>query len=129
VTISAPIFRFVYRARVAALDQVDGIERAVDRVIAPKEEAGKRHHLAATIGQERREETGCRPVKENSQPPGRRMNTAGSQKITVRSQGCDTLSPSSQKRAMYRAVVRSKPPASLSISAADGPRCATDVPI
>ena len=35
---------------VAALDQVDGIERAVDRVIAPKEEARQRHHLAATIG-------------------------------------------------------------------------------
>ena len=60
---SALILRFAYRARVSALDQVDGIERAVDRVIAPKEEAGKRHHLAATIGQERREETGRRPVK------------------------------------------------------------------
>src|SRR5712691_5385425 len=58
--------------RVSALDQVDGIERAVDRVIAPEEEAGKRHHLAATIGQERREETGRRPVKENSQPPAPR---------------------------------------------------------
>src|SRR3989442_11742504 len=70
--VSALILRFVYRARVSALDQVNGIERAVDRVIAPKEEAGQRHHLAATIGHERREETGRRPVKENSQPPAPR---------------------------------------------------------
>src|SRR5438552_11621802 len=48
-----------------------------------------------------------------------RMNTAGSQNITVRSQGCDTLSPRSQKRARYRAVVEMKPPASLSRSSAD----------
>ena len=37
---SALILRFAYRARVSALDQVDGIERAVDRVIAPKRRLG-----------------------------------------------------------------------------------------
>ncbi len=71
---SALILRSVSRARVAALDQVDGIERAVDRVIAPEEEAGQRHHLAATIGHERREETGHRPVQEHSQPPAPRQD-------------------------------------------------------
>lgn len=48
---------------VVALDQVDGIERAVDRIMPPEEEAGKRHDFAVTVGQECRDETGHRIVQ------------------------------------------------------------------
>src|SRR6266568_4041325 len=69
----------------------------------------------------------------NPQPQGMRKrkgtNARGAQKITVRSQGCAILSPSCQKRMRYRATVRSKPPAIWPISTADGPICATVVPI
>jgi len=40
----------------SALDQVDGIERAVDRIMPLEEEAGKRHHLAATVSRQRRDD-------------------------------------------------------------------------
>jgi len=54
---------------VVALDQVDGIKRTVDRVMPPEEEAGKRHDLAVTVGQECRDETRHRPVQQNPEPP------------------------------------------------------------
>ena len=43
---------------VAAIDEIDGVERAIDRTLSPEEEAGQRHHLAATVGQERRDDQG-----------------------------------------------------------------------
>src|SRR5260221_5922050 len=55
--------------RVAALDEIDGVERAVDRAMSPEEEAGKRHHLAAAIGRERRDDQGHGQVQENPEPP------------------------------------------------------------
>ena len=55
--------------RVSALDQVDGIERAVDRAMSPEEEAGKRHHLAAAIGRERRDDQGHGQGQESPEPP------------------------------------------------------------
>src|SRR5260370_9125063 len=58
--------------RVAALDQVDGIERAVDRVMPPEEDAGQRHHLAATVGRQPPDDQGHGQVHQNpeSPPPG-----------------------------------------------------------
>src|SRR6266571_939751 len=55
--------------RVVALDQVDGIERAVHRVMPSEEEAGKRHDLAVAVGQECRDESRHRPVQQNPEPP------------------------------------------------------------
>src|SRR5260221_10079253 len=51
------------------LDEIDGVERAVDRAMSPEEEAGKRHHLAAAIGRERRDDQGHGQVQENPEPP------------------------------------------------------------
>src|SRR5205823_4932114 len=68
----------------------------------------------------------------NPQPQGMRkrkgMNVAGSQKISVRSQGwtcANILSPSTQKRTMYRAVLRSAPPTIWPMSAPDNLACET----
>ena len=55
--------------RVAALEQINGIERAVDGAVTPKEEAGKRHHLTATVGRERRDEQGHAHVQQHPEPP------------------------------------------------------------
>src|SRR5260370_18068613 len=54
---------------VSALDQVDGIERAVDRVMSPEEEAGKRHHLAAAIGRQRSNTPSYGHIEDNPVPP------------------------------------------------------------
>ena len=80
------LLRFGYRARVLALDQIYGIERTVDRVIAPKEEAGKRNHLAATVSRHCCDETGHRPVEQNPQPPApREKNERGGEPENHRS--------------------------------------------
>lgn len=55
--------------RVSALDQVDGIERAVDRVMSLEEEAGQRHHLAATVGRQPPDDQGHRQVQEHPESP------------------------------------------------------------
>lgn len=54
---------------VAALDQVDGVERAVDRTLSAEEEAGQHHHLAATVGRERRDDQGHGQVQQSPEPP------------------------------------------------------------
>lgn len=55
--------------RVAALDQVDGIERAVDGVMSPEEEAGQRHQLATTVGRQPPDEQGHGQVQEHPESP------------------------------------------------------------
>src|SRR2546423_1514611 len=55
--------------RESTLDQVDGIERTVDRAMSAEEEAGQRHHLAAPVGRERRDDQGHGQVQESPEPP------------------------------------------------------------